>query len=322
MHIRRLASASALGILVAVGLSGCLKMDMQLELQSDNTVDGSMVFAVSAAAAEMLGQSPESFAEQLQEESVDLNADDVRTEPYDDGEFIGTTTYFEGQPLAEFDTSDDSMRIVREGDEFVVSGVLDMSAGGEDMGFGAADMDVNISVTFPGAVASHNGTLDGNTVSWTPEAGERLELNARGSAVEGGGLGVSLPLIIGIGVALLLVIGLILFFVLRSGRKGATAAPAAGYAPGTYPADPAQYQQPGYPQAGYPQAGTPQPGYPQQADTAQYPQQGDQPQTFQPAPSDAPSEGPAADAPPAERPTPPPGQSPPPPPPPPPAPNE
>src|SRR5665648_1063731 len=44
MRTRRLLGAAALTTFIAVGLTGCVKMDMQLDLQSDNTVDGTMVF--------------------------------------------------------------------------------------------------------------------------------------------------------------------------------------------------------------------------------------------------------------------------------------
>ena len=243
MQIRRLVGASALGILVAVGLSGCLKVDMQLDLQSDDTVDGSMVFAISSAVAELAGESPESIAESMQEDAFDLGeGGTTRTEPYDDGDFIGTTTYFEGKALAEFDDPE-SVSIVHDGDDFVVSGAFDLSEateGGEMMPGLTEGLDIRIAITFPGAVSSHNGTLDGNTVSWQAVPGERLELEARGSAIEGGGGSLPLPLLIGIGLGLLILIGLILFLVLRS-RKGAPAGAAATAYPvaGDYPAPPA-----------------------------------------------------------------------------------
>src|SRR5665647_3205871 len=46
MRTRRLLGAAALTTFIAVGLTGCVKMDMQLDLQSDDTVDGTMIFAI------------------------------------------------------------------------------------------------------------------------------------------------------------------------------------------------------------------------------------------------------------------------------------
>ena len=35
-----------------------------------------------------------------------------------------------------------------------------------------AGFEVAVSMTFPGEVVEHNGTLEGTTVTWTPKAGE------------------------------------------------------------------------------------------------------------------------------------------------------
>ena len=56
-----LLSAAALSTLVVVGLAGCMKVDMQMKLQSDNTIDGTMIFGISSAAAEMMGEDAASL---------------------------------------------------------------------------------------------------------------------------------------------------------------------------------------------------------------------------------------------------------------------
>ena len=195
MRTRRLLGAAALSTALVAGLAGCVKMDMQLDLQSDDTVDGSILMAVSSALAEMSGQDPESLL-------GEMNADDMvdqgavtSTEPYDDGEYIGQTIHFEGESLESFSGGgDEDLQIVREGDEYVVSGVMDLSdaamgtegEGGEMFAGLMESFDVRVSITFPGAVSEHNGELDGNTVTWTPRVGETNEISARGSAIEGG----------------------------------------------------------------------------------------------------------------------------------------
>ncbi|HKI30238.1 MAG TPA: hypothetical protein VKB32_12560, partial [Actinomycetota bacterium] len=124
--------------------------------------------------------------------------------------------------------------IARQGDTFVVTGLLDLSSGlsgvtGPFGGTGGAQLfesaDVKIAITFPGEVLqAPGGQIDGNTVTYVPEFGDRLEINATGSAVDNGeaadvvGGGDSfLPLIlIIVGVVLLLLI--VVFLVLRSRR--------------------------------------------------------------------------------------------------------
>lgn len=296
MKTRQRVGAATLIVLATAGLTGCLKMDMQLNLQSDDTIDGSLVFAVSQELADLMQTSGETMAQEMQDGMVGLDGGDVTSEPYDDGTFVGSTTTFEGEPLNAFSgenataasesTGDENITIVREGDEFVVSGAFDLSVEGMDVGStpdpeSAAmmeGMDIRIAITFPGEVTDYSdtGELDGTTVTWTPKYGERVEITARGSAVEGqgnitgggddtsnGSAGDSsasekdgfpvVPVAIGAGVLLLL--GLVLFFVLRS-RKGGQQATAGAYG----------YQQPpqGYagptPQGGYP--APPQGGYP------------------------------------------------------------
>lgn len=192
------------------------------------------------------------IAEEMSGDTFDMEEGTVTsTEPYDDGEYVGQKITFEGETVDSFSgTTDGELSIVREGDEFVVSGTMDLSeaalgtegAAGDEMMSGLMEgFEIQISITFPGSVSEHNGELDGNTVTWTPKYGEANEISARGSAIEGGGgSGLPLALLIGIGVAVLVAVALIVFLVLRS-RKSSAAQPAtAGYAPAA-PAAPAAF---------------------------------------------------------------------------------
>jgi hypothetical protein len=90
----------------------------------------------------------------------------------------------------------DSLQIARQGDTFVVTGVLDLSRAlsgvtGPLAGTGGAQFyesaDIKIAITFPGEVLqAPGGEIDGNTVTYLPEFDERLEINATGSAVDNG----------------------------------------------------------------------------------------------------------------------------------------
>jgi hypothetical protein len=116
-----------------------------------------------------------------------------------------------------------------------------------------AGFDVSVSMTFPGEVLEHNGTLDGTTVTWKPKAGENVVMKAKGKATaeSAGVLGLSssstsTPLLAGLGLlALLLVAGLVVMLV-RRGRTPAVAGVAtagagasdAGAVPGFAPAAP------------------------------------------------------------------------------------
>ncbi len=122
-------------------------------------------------------------------------------EPYAQDGYTGTKITYADQPIAQLDTgAADSISVTREGDDYVVSGSMDMT--GEefnpDTGDAATDemsrqmmegLDIKIAITFPGEVAESNGEVDGNTVTWTPVVGEVNEMTARGSALPGGSAG-------------------------------------------------------------------------------------------------------------------------------------
>lgn len=234
----RWAMVAALVVL----LTGCLKLDMQLNVQADDTVDGSVVFAVNKDVLALTGGS---FSDLIGDQGVPLPSDieGVTTEDYDDGEFVGQKYTFEGVAISEFnsDPSDpDGLRITHEGNTFVVEGALDLSQGlgglsgatGATGPFDPQQMmgsaQLRIAITFPGEVTEANGQVDGNTVTWEPKFGERQELQATASAIASGGDNWTLVFIL-LGVAVVAIIAAIIVLVNR--RKKAAAAPTVGEAP-------------------------------------------------------------------------------------------
>ncbi|MCL3863185.1 hypothetical protein [Actinotalea sp. K2] len=220
MRTPRLLEATVLAALTTLALSGCVRLDVDLALQPDDTVDGSMVFAISSELAELSGQDPADLSQELQDQLLASQdgPENARTEPYEQDDFTGTTLHFEGEQLDLFggEEGQDGLDVVREGDEFVVTGVLDLTqvADAQEQGL-SQDFDVRVAVTFPGSVSDHNGVIDGRRVTWVAVAGERLEMQARGSAVEGGG-GLSAGLLAGLVAALLVAAGLVVLLVTRS----------------------------------------------------------------------------------------------------------
>ena len=148
------------------------------------------------------------------------------------------------------------------------------------------DMEVSISITFPGEVteASGNAEKKGNIVTWANVLDEKGSLHAvgkdSGGVLSGSVAGVPWLWII-VGAVVVLVIIVVIVLVVRSGKKKQTApggypGQPMGYAPqpGQQPYSPQQYpaQQPGYPQQGAQPVYPPQQQYPGQP--GQNPQQG------------------------------------------------
>jgi phosphatidylinositol mannoside-binding LppM-like protein len=262
----RVRRATRIGAFAALALllTGCIKLNMNLGINDDNTISGTIQFGVDKQLLELSGQNAEDLLGS--DSPFPSNAPGVTVKPFDDGEFAGQEFTFEAVPLEEFNSggfagatglsgvsgvtgSSDALNIQRQGDTFVVSGALDLSSGlsgatGPFGGSGGADLfksaDIKIAFTFPGEVIqAPGGQIDGNTVTYVPKFGERLEINATGSAVDNGqaqdvtggdgGSNLLLYIIIGAAVVVLLVV---LFLVLRGRNKGKGAGPESGFGEG------------------------------------------------------------------------------------------
>lgn len=221
MRHRTVARTLGLGAMVLV-LSGCMKLEMNLELRSDDTVNGDVVFAVSRELLSLAGGSFEDF--KTETDSPVPEGVEVTTEPYEDDDFVGERYTFEGAALSEFAGGGaDELSITRLGDTFVVVGSLDMSDTGTE-GFEGAEQllesfDMSVSVTFPGEVESATGEIDGNTVTWELKPGQNVQIEAVGSAIgdgSGGGGGATLYILIAALVAVAIVVGAVLMRRARS----------------------------------------------------------------------------------------------------------
>ena len=246
---RRARTAWRIGAFVALVflMTGCIKLNMNLGINSDDTVSGTIEFGVQKELLDLTGQNVEDLLGS--DAPFPSDAPGVTVEPFDDGEFAGQQFIFEDLPIEEFNSggfagasgptnvagAGDALQIARQGDTFVVTGVLDLSSGlsgitGPFGGTGGAQFfesaDIKIAITFPGEVLqAAGGEIDGNTVTYVPEFGERLEINATGSAVDNGeaadvvgGSDSFLPLLLIIG-AVVLVLLIVLLLVVRSRRN-------------------------------------------------------------------------------------------------------
>jgi len=178
---------TALSILVVVTLAGCFKGKVDLTINSDDTIDGSMLIAIQSGIGDSLGMSDDDLlGEMTGDVSGDLEGATVKD--YSEDGYIGKLYSFENQPLDSFDSGDDGsdVSITREGDTFIVDGTWnteDTDTGGMDPA--ALGAEFTFAVTFPGKVSDANGTIsdDGKTVTWNlldPPA----TLHAEGKAVD------------------------------------------------------------------------------------------------------------------------------------------
>jgi|694.fasta_scaffold79196_6 ketosteroid isomerase-like protein len=193
MNTNRKIGAVMLAMLVLVLTAGCMKLDMNLEVSSQDTVSGDVTFAISKSLAEM-GQ--ENGGEAGVPATDNLFGGEVNAEvtPFDDGKFVGSTYKLDAVPLENFATSNDSsqLSIVREGDYLVVSGLLDMTGGDPDSIKEAMEnpftsalfegTSIRVAITLPGTIEETTGVVEGNTVVWEGTMGDSLDISAKAKA--------------------------------------------------------------------------------------------------------------------------------------------
>ena len=193
MYTNRKIGAVMLAMLVLVLTAGCMKLDMNLEVSSQDTVSGDVTFAISKSLAEM-GQENGGDAGVPATDNLfggDVNA---QVTPFDDGKFVGSTYKLDAVPLENFATSNDSsqLSIVRDGDYLVVSGMLDMTGGDPDSIKEAMEnpftsalfegTSIRVAITLPGTIEKTSGVVEGNTVVWEGTMGDSLDISAKAKA--------------------------------------------------------------------------------------------------------------------------------------------
>ncbi len=324
----KVAAAAAL----ALSLTGCMRMHVNVDVKADDTASGSIIMAFSDEIIEQSGMSIDDLMASMESDSElggGLAPEGSTEEDYSEDGYTGKKYSFQAEPLGD-SFNDDEMSITREGDEFVVKGNLDMTddTGEIDMSDPMtaqmmSSMDVAVSFTFPGEVISSNGKIEGNKVTWVAKIGEKNEMEARASAIEGGGAAPcsepateepsespsetssapatdqpsaspqenedsekdsNLVLVAIIAGAAVVLAGIIAAVVISKNKKTAAEAAAA-----TAPYAPQAYGQQGYQPQGYEAQGyqqQPQQGYQQPGAPVEYPQQYGQPGSVNPGYTD------------------------------------
>jgi hypothetical protein len=211
-------------------LTSCIKMDVNLIINKDATVSGTMVFAVADSLAEMTGDS--SNGSNLLEDSVNTTAKGVTESEYKSGGYTGKKYTFDRVPFEEFNkdnsSSPDTLKFIKNGNQLTVEGVLDLSntdsqntdsslgSWGDDIAKSiSSSFDMNIAVKFPVKVLKSTGKIsdDGMTVTWKPKYGDKVDLTTTVELPSGFQL---IYIVVGLG---LLGVAILIFVILRKGRK-------------------------------------------------------------------------------------------------------
>lgn len=220
----RFGRALLVGLLCAVLLGGCLKIDADISVHEDDTISGTMVIGVRRD----LDQAG-ALVEQLKQASPP--SDRVTVTSYQDADHIGYTLTYDRAPLERFNQDAASTgqsvvpRLRRDGSFFLLGdpGVRpDASAVSSGLVF-------RLRLTFPGSIVDSNGKVDGHSVEWTDlSVTPYAKANASGSIV--------VPVLVGVAVALVLIglaVGVVI--VVRNRNRERAALAAAPATPATVP---------------------------------------------------------------------------------------
>jgi hypothetical protein len=182
----RLRAFAALALVLA--LTGCMKVDARMAINDDDTVSGFVVMALDKRLTSLTGQSQDQLIAGLTLKP-DALGPGTTVEPYADDAYVGRRWTFTNVPLSRFHGTDQvSMTLAHDGRTYLLNGVADLRTVNltDPAVQRFADLfAVNVSVTFPGKVVESNGVLVGNTVTWTPKAGQSTPMHAK---AESGGI--------------------------------------------------------------------------------------------------------------------------------------
>jgi hypothetical protein len=172
--------AAILAVMTLVFLAGCVKVDVALSVH-DDVVDGTMLMAVDKRLAAATGQSQETILDSITQNAP--SGEGVTSERYEDDTYVGMRFVLDGVPISNLNQDRSGLTLTHDNGAgtYVASGTLDLGAL-DPQGFAtsglAASFDVRFSVTFPGRVTTHNGQLDGTTVTWVATPGQTLDVTA------------------------------------------------------------------------------------------------------------------------------------------------
>ena len=206
--MKRSIFAATIAVVVIFITSGCMKLNMNLTVNEDDTVSGNLIIAYSNQALDLANSYGSSGA--LDTNNLITPQPGITVTPYKDDSYTGSKVTFDKKPFSDFSTgsSADSLRFTKTGNIVKVSGVLDMSGGGSTSVSELmsnpltsslfSTSDIAVIITMPGKVTSNTGTVKGNTVTFKGKLGEKLVIEAQADETKDNTL-----LFVGIGAAIL-----------------------------------------------------------------------------------------------------------------------
>jgi hypothetical protein len=172
----RKLSLTALLASVVILLTGCVKLNIDLNVNSDDTVSGTMIVAFQDMGT--INMQPTQFY---------TPQEGMTVEPYKDDTYVGSKITFAKKTFKDFSLGSDSsgLSFSRDGNFIRVHGLIALagSSNADDIKSNPfagllTGGDIRVSITMPGKITSAKGKVEGNKVTFTGKLGEDLVIDA------------------------------------------------------------------------------------------------------------------------------------------------
>jgi hypothetical protein len=172
-------------VVAAFALTGCMKLELAIAVDGDDTVSGTLIYAVEKEVLEKVpNTTPRQVIKDVLTKLAAMPAG-TRSEEYEDAKYLGHKVIFDRMPLAEFNRKDGTgPQLVHSGGlyTFTMNGDTATMDLGPDLTYYDIlnNTEVRISVAFPGRVIERDNlaTLDGQTVNWRVKMGSKHQFKA------------------------------------------------------------------------------------------------------------------------------------------------
>jgi hypothetical protein len=184
---KTLAALAALTIVLVT--SGCMKLNLDLSVNKDDTVSGSLILAYSNEALALANSMGSSSS--LNTDSLITQQPGMTVTAYKDDKYTGSKITFDAKPFSEFSTgtSAGALKFTRAGNIISVTGAIDMSGGdpstieqvkNNPLTSGLFQKsDISVSITMPGKITSKTGVIEGNKVTFKGQLGDNIVIDAQ-----------------------------------------------------------------------------------------------------------------------------------------------
>lgn len=248
-RVSRVVPLLALGLILALTLSGCVHEDRGVSLNGDGSGTYTLALGLSD---QLLSLGSDEIGASMDQVGTQIKQQGGKYSKHDDGSYtvwtfsrpfktVADLNAMLRQPLTtgsigtgSASASTDSFNVSESpgffANSFHVIGHMSMAAinsqpsetGGVNLPQMLKDMRESFAITMPGWISAHSGgTVSGNTISYTVHYGQQTSIDVSGGALTTAGTAS-----IAGGVLLLLIIaGVVLLLVMRRGGTGQTATP-------------------------------------------------------------------------------------------------